>query len=237
MTPSKNPGCLAGLLQLFFPAPKPTRRSAPEPVVPVIPVVQAIREPEIYPYRVRDDFLSPAEASFYRVARGLLGERMLIFPKVSLAEIFFIARPDSYQTYQNKIDRKRVDFLLCDPKTLKPVLGIELDDSSHRRPDRQERDAFVEKVFADAQLPLARIPVRMAYDTRELAAQFQAAMQKQKAEAPAPAPSAAGAPTCPKCGIPMVRRTSRRGNAPGQEFWGCANYPRCREMRALEPAG
>lgn len=31
-------------------------------------------------------------------------------------------------------------------------------------------------------------------------------------------------PTCPSCGIKMVRRTSDRG-----AFWGCTNYPRCKQ--------
>lgn len=31
-------------------------------------------------------------------------------------------------------------------------------------------------------------------------------------------------PTCPSCGIKMVRRKSSRG-----DFWGCSNYPRCRQ--------
>lgn len=32
-------------------------------------------------------------------------------------------------------------------------------------------------------------------------------------------------PTCPSCGIKMVRRDSRRG-----AFWGCRNYPRCKQI-------
>lgn len=35
---------------------------------------------------------------------------------------------------------------------------------------------------------------------------------------------------CPKCGVPMVRRTATRGTHAGQEFYGCPNYPRCREI-------
>jgi restriction system protein len=41
-------------------------------------------------------------------------------------------------------------------------------------------------------------------------------------------------PSCPSCGIPMIRRTSRKG-----VFWGCGNYPRCRQIlrarRATHP--
>lgn len=33
-------------------------------------------------------------------------------------------------------------------------------------------------------------------------------------------------PTCPQCGVKMVARSSRKD---GRPFWGCANYPRCRQ--------
>jgi len=33
---------------------------------------------------------------------------------------------------------------------------------------------------------------------------------------------------CPKCGDEMVLRTAQRGPNPGQKFWGCSNFPRCR---------
>lgn len=32
-------------------------------------------------------------------------------------------------------------------------------------------------------------------------------------------------PSCPSCGVKMLRRTSKRG-----DFWGCLNFPRCRQM-------
>jgi len=35
-------------------------------------------------------------------------------------------------------------------------------------------------------------------------------------------------PTCPACGIKMVKRSGNRG-----EFWGCHNYPRCRQRFAV----
>jgi hypothetical protein len=38
---------------------------------------------------------------------------------------------------------------------------------------------------------------------------------------------------CPKCGGPMKRRTSRRGEHSGQAFLGCASYPKCRGTRTL----
>lgn len=125
---------------------------------------------EIYPYALRDDFLSPAELSFYRVLATVVDPEIRICTKVALGDLFYAKIKDSseWRRYTNKIDRKHVDFLLCDGQTMRPLAGIELDDSSHRREDRQARDHFVNRVFAAATLPLIRIPVRRGYAPAEL---------------------------------------------------------------------
>ncbi len=44
--------------------------------------------------------------------------------------------------------------------------------------------------------------------------------------------------TCPKCGGQMIRRMARQGSNAGNEFWGCAAFPKCNGIRPLEePAG
>ena len=53
-------------------------------------------------------------------------------------------------TYWNKINRKHVDFLICDDETLKPLVGIEIRRFTHERKDRQLRDQFVDRVFETA---------------------------------------------------------------------------------------
>lgn len=50
----------------------------------------------------------------------------------------------------------------------------------------------------------------------------QATSQKAEAE-----------PTCPQCGASMVKRTARKGNNAGGEFWGCSKFPVCRGVRQL----
>ena len=37
-------------------------------------------------------------------------------------------------------------------------------------------------------------------------------------------------PVCPKCDVPMVKRIAKRGTNQGKEFWGCPNYPRCKQI-------
>jgi HJR/Mrr/RecB family endonuclease len=38
-------------------------------------------------------------------------------------------------------------------------------------------------------------------------------------------------PTCSQCGIKMVKRESKRG-----QFWGCVNYPKCRQKLTIKKA-
>ena len=197
-------------------------------------VTEAVETP--LPYHLRDDFLSPAERSFYLVLRQAVGDWALICPKVSLGDLFYAKTGDrgENQAMANRISRKHVDFLLCDLATVQPLLGLELDDRSHQRPERQERDRLVERTFAVAGLPLARLPVQHAYNTAELAQ----ILRRQANLAPvSPAPeemltstttALPTPPACPKCGSLMVLRTARKGTNQGQQFWGCSNYPNCR---------
>lgn len=79
---------------------------------------------------------------------------------------------------QNKINAKHVDFLLIQKSDGKPVLGIELDDKSHEEEDRAARDAFVDTVFASAGLPILHVPVKQAYDPKEVLRLLEAAVNK-----------------------------------------------------------
>ena len=42
-----------------------------------------------------------------------------------------------------------------------------------------------------------------------------------------------GAPKCPKCGMPMLKRMQKKGQMQGREFWGCSDYPRCNGARPV----
>ncbi len=226
---NKNPGCLPGLLRMFGFGSQPDARDQPP-------------DPDgLLPYHLRDDFLSTAEASFYHVIKGMMGSYLTICPKVALSEILYVPRRNgSFQTFQNKIDRKRIDFLVCDAKTMRPRFAIELDDSSHQRADRIERDAFVEQVFEAAGLPLVRIAVKNVYDTRELGLLFKKALgngdsqQQPLVQSAAASEATPGPPFCPQCGERMVLREARRGANAGASFYGCSNYPQCKTILPAE---
>ena len=197
-----------------------------------------------FPYRLKASLLSPAEHNFFLSMRRVVAERAVITPKVGLDELFWVQLQDKSQSrgYLNKINRKHVDFLLCDPKTMRPLVGIELDDSSHQREDRQERDMFVDGVFAAAGLPLIHASAKRAYVVDEIAALLAPHLFNAKPAAPAAqSPQMEGLdpvkmamngshPNCPTCGSEMILRTSKSGVTAGTKFWGCSKYPNCRGM-------
>ena len=215
MNKTEPKGCLGAILGLFG----------------IKPGGQAAGKSDL-PYRLRDDFLSPAELAFYRVLTQAVGGQAVICTKVNLADIFFVPQSKENHSFRNKIDRKHVDFLLCEPATMKPRCGIELDDSSHDRRDRQERDAFVDQVFKVAKLPLIHVPARASYDAATLLASIERELNNAKlgVSTPPARPTGDGIPNCPKCRVPMVKRVASKGQTTGKAFFGCPNYPKCREV-------
>lgn len=124
---------------------------------------------ESLPYQCRDYFFSKAERSFFDVLRLAVADEYFLFAKVRIADVLQVKKgTEQRQGHQNKINAKHIDFLLCSRDFVRPVLGIELDDKSHEREDRMDRDDFVNNLFNDAGLPLLRIPAKRTYAPNEL---------------------------------------------------------------------
>jgi predicted RNA-binding Zn-ribbon protein involved in translation (DUF1610 family) len=189
-----------------------------------------------YPYCLSEEFITPAEQNFFFNLQAVVGESAHIFSKVKLGDLFYAKTGDygKNRSYMNRIDRKHVDFLLCNPKTLQPILGIELDDKSHQRADRQERDDFVNHVFEAARLPLLHFPVQRSYSHDEICSKISPYLSKEKTKTAQSDGNQNSSPSCPKCGSKMILRTAKRGDNQGGKFWGCSRYPECRGIISIE---
>lgn len=133
-------------------------------------------------YRVRGAVLSPAERAFVValqeaiVVSGRSGS-VVMYPSVRLAEVLEVDSSEAgdrsaRQSAFNRISSKQADFVLCDEMTTRPLLVVELDDSSHLRRDRADRDEFVDYACASAGLAILHIKVAAKYDARALAARL-----------------------------------------------------------------
>jgi len=182
---------------------------------------------ERLPYRLREKFMSTPELSLLRVLQSMVQDYYVICPKVALNDIFYIVRPNENVHFFNKIFRKHVDFLLCEPDTLKPAFGIELVKPIARNETR-EADKFMEDLFLSAGLPLVHVPSDDHYDENDLAELFKFSIVKVKESGSLRASTKADSvPMCPVCGRMMVLRIHRNGPDEGKKYYGCMDSPKC----------
>ncbi|HNA89600.1 MAG TPA: DUF2726 domain-containing protein, partial [Anaerolineales bacterium] len=179
------------------------------------------------PYRLREPFLSKPEAALFRLLTELMGSRYYVCPKVALTDLFMIVRPNENVHFFNKIFRKHVDFLLCDPETFTPTFGVELIRPVSKDVVR-EVDRFMEDIFHDAGIPLVHIPSSEFYAPADVIALFQLAVVKAGKSASIRIEQMADTvPNCPICGKMMVLRIHRNGQEKGVKYYGCIDSPRC----------
>jgi hypothetical protein len=182
---------------------------------------------ERLPYRLRETFLSTPELALLRVLQTMAGRHYLICPKVALNDLFYIVRPNENVHFFNKFFRKHVDFLLCEPNTLKPAFGIELVKPVARNETR-EADQFMQDLFLSAGLPLVHIPSSERYSENDLSELFQLAVTKVKESGSLRATSQSDSvPMCPVCGKMMVLRIQRNGLGAARKYYGCMDSPKC----------
>ena len=84
----------------------------------------------------------------YKKLKRFANEKGLqVCPKVRLLDLVEPRKgAEHYKSLFYKIQAKHVDFLICD-QDLHIKAVVELDDNSHKKTDRQERDRFVDQVL------------------------------------------------------------------------------------------
>lgn len=122
------------------------------------------------PYRTKQYIFSTTEFKFYETLLAALGGHAIICPKIGIKDFIDITTkvPKQKEFFFRKIAQKHIDFLLCDPATMKPICGIELDDGSHKQPEVMERDAFVNNAYRSAGIPLVRFSAKPYYDQQAI---------------------------------------------------------------------
>jgi len=132
-----------------------------------------------YRYTRKQFFLTRAEHECYDALIAAVGDKYHVFAQVHLPTILDNkVKGQDWRAALAHINRKSVDFVLCDKAYISPKLAIELDDKSHERPDRQERDQEVERILNDAGVPLLRLENHGAFNPTDLMEKIQAVVSK-----------------------------------------------------------
>lgn len=138
----------------LLPPPAP-----PAPAIPPPPQPQLdLHSQEPAQFSRKSSILTKPEALLYRSLVRAVEGRYQIMAKVRLWDFIWLENyPAERRHLLGNLSCRHVDFLLCEPETLKPLLVIELDDASHLKPEAQAADRFKDAVFAGAGLPLLRL--------------------------------------------------------------------------------
>ena len=94
--------------------------------------------------------ISNYEKYFYDILEQNFGYEYKVQTQVNLASI--ITKIDNYK-YQNELYRN-IDFGIFDKNTLKPLLLIEINDSTHKNSKRYKRDMKVREIISEAKIKL-----------------------------------------------------------------------------------
>jgi flagellar biosynthesis protein FlhB len=103
-----------------------------------------------YTYTKQEYLLTPNEQDFYRtLSEAIIGTNFYICPKVRLMDLLKTEGEDYNSRWiaKHKVIQKHIDFIITNKNSMKIICGIELDDSTHDRYDRERRDEFVNEVF------------------------------------------------------------------------------------------
>ncbi|MBQ6212823.1 MAG: DUF2726 domain-containing protein [Ruminococcus sp.] len=128
-------------------------------IIFIIWLVRRRKAPDITKLYDPVPILTDREFEFYERLRPVAEEFGLqIFTKIRLADLI-VPKPKAENPFWmecfNKIRSKHIDFALADENAA-IVMLIELDDSTHDRPDRVERDDFVNAVLENTGYILIR---------------------------------------------------------------------------------
>jgi hypothetical protein len=140
------------------------------------------RRPRIYEgepsYLRRESLLLEHEQRYFATLTRVVGRHARVFPKVRLSDL---VEPQGVQPEQRnhwmRVQRRCVDFLLCSPNSLAPVLAIDLDTRiKKRRRESSPGGDVLDKALKTADIPLLRVRATREYDEREVLQQIRLAL-------------------------------------------------------------
>lgn len=114
-------------------------------------------------YVVKERLMSKTEYDYYKIFDALYGDKYIILPQVNLASVI----DKTSQGYRTELFRN-ADFGVFD-YNYRPLLLIEINDNTHFRKDREDRDKKVSEICKKAKLPLVTFWTKNGIDEKVIA--------------------------------------------------------------------
>jgi hypothetical protein len=111
-----------------------------------------------YRYYAKPYLMTTRENEFFKLLNDIFGAKWFVIPQVHLSSLLnHKVKGQNWNGAFRHINGKSVDYVLVGKESYRVICAIELDDSTHSRADRIERDNEINRIFHEAKIPLARI--------------------------------------------------------------------------------
>lgn len=129
--------------------------------------------PAIPSYRPRTELLTFQEFALYETLREIFDNKNEVLLKVNLAELVYIPEPDRhYLVHWHRVQRRRLDFLVCSLPMMRPVLAIKMETKAESKKRKKNDRDVLDTVLEDIQLPLLRLKARDRHEVENLVKQI-----------------------------------------------------------------
>ena len=132
-------------------------------------------------YKSRDTLLTPTECAFWQVLNKIVPRTAMACPKVRVSDL--VKACTWKYAVHNRLNQKHFDFVLINAMTGEILGVVELDDPSHVRRDRLERDQLLDEVLAKAGIEILRVEAQNQYSLDALAHRIELLIAKSQKEA------------------------------------------------------
>jgi hypothetical protein len=124
-----------------------------------------------WPFSLRQPLTEPEQVLYHRLCHALPDH--MVLAQVAVSRFLAVRRGHDARAWYNRINRMSVDFLICTPDAT-VVAAIELDDATHRQPERVAADAKKELALKAAGVRVLRWNVAALPDAAAIQAAFAA---------------------------------------------------------------
>ena len=113
--------------------------------------------------------LAPQQMAFYAALIRAVGPQPLVFARVNLAHLVQHPGEDpDYQGHWRRVCRRWLDFVICSPTSVSPILAIKLETRIERKRRTLGKLDVLDDTLSSARIPLLRVALAEHYDPKEL---------------------------------------------------------------------
>lgn len=206
--------------------------------------------------RLYDQMVLAARCGVANIAEGTSRHSTSIETEMRLIDVARASIDEVQGDFFNFLLRRKADLWTIGHPDREAMWRIELDQPEysnsllhdaavHILNQKRKYDPWIESaspdITANAMLILClRLNRMLEAQLRSLLEQFRQKggftenMTVERLEARRHSSVESGAPECPKCGKPMLKRMQKKGEGQGRQFWGCSDYPKCNGIRRID---